>query len=313
MRLWGSCLLGVVLFLSSCRTPSSSPTAPEYNGSWHQFGSTNGLIVTSLMVANSGSALLAGSYGQGVYRSTAGGTDMVPVNSGLINSLILSMTSNTTTIFAGTNGAGVYRSLDNGTSWQPANSNLTTDTVLALYASGTVLFAGTAHGGVYRSADNGITWLRVNTGIGNWSVQSIVAYDTIVLAGTSRGIFSSPDSGTSWNEIGPTNVSVLAFVTLGKNIFAGTEGDGVLLSTDAGVTWNPAGLSNSTVRALAGRGNDLFAGTPNGVLLSTNSGTTWIPNNTGFFVNAVAVDSTNVYAGTEGNGVWYMPLSDLPQ
>jgi ligand-binding sensor domain-containing protein len=53
---------------------------------------------------------------------------------------------------------------------------------------------------------------------------------------------------------------------------------------------------------------NLFVGTNNGVYLSTNNGTSWAAVNNGLSnleVHALAVNGTNLFAGTNGGGVFF--------
>jgi hypothetical protein len=68
----------------------------------------------------------------------------------------------------------------------------------------------------------------------------------------------------------------------------------------------------STVAVL---GTNLFAGIYLGsVFLSTNNGTSWTAVDSGLTntsVNALAASGTNLFAGTDGSGVWRRPLSEM--
>ena len=70
--------------------------------------------------------LFAGSYGDGVFRSSDNGDNWIQVNNGLTAPFLLSFTANSSGgIFAGTYfGGGVFRSADNGDSWTPVNIDL---------------------------------------------------------------------------------------------------------------------------------------------------------------------------------------------
>lgn len=65
-------------------------------------------------------------------------------------------------------------------------------------------------------------------------------------------------------------------------------------------------VSNST-NGLVSIGSDLYAGTHNGMFLSTDYGANWTTINTGlstFFINAVGVSGTNVFAATQSSGMY---------
>ena len=62
-------------------------------------------------------------------------------------------------------------------------------------------------------------------------------------------------------------------------------------------------------------GSSVFAGTYFGVCLSTNNGVSWVPVNTGLpgeGACVLAASETDLYAGgTDGQGVWRRPLSEM--
>ena len=82
--------------------------------------------------------------------------------------------------------------------------------------------------------------------------------------------------------------TVTCIATSGTNIFVGTGGisggSGIFLSVDNGSTWIPVnnGLTDNNVLSLALNGTNIFAGTVNnGVFLSTNNGANWTAVNNG--------------------------------
>jgi hypothetical protein len=71
-------------------------------------------------------------------------------------------------------------------------------------------------------------------------------------------------------------------------------------------------LTNSRVWALAVSGTNLFAGTEeNGVFLSTNSGTSWTAVGlANSLVHSLVVNGTTLFAGTSTD-LWHRPLSEM--
>jgi photosystem II stability/assembly factor-like uncharacterized protein len=152
----------------------------------------------------------------------------------------------------------------------------------------------------WKSTDSGHTWscLREGArvwgpggGIGYWSYPQVQAF-----AVTSQGsslyailggvLYSSPDGGVTWPEIGPINAWVLDFQVDPGNpsVLYIATGTGVLRSTDSGRTWRLlrqgfAARREIRVASLAidpARTATLYAATAYGeVYKSTNSGETW--------------------------------------
>ncbi len=240
-----------------------------------------------------------------------------------------------TNLFVGTRALGVILSMDAGASWTPVNSGLKTTSglintsVCALVCSGTNIFAGLDGGGVFLSTNNGSSWIAVNSGLTDTSVYALAAIGDNLFAGSYNGdIFLSTNDGKSWNQVNNgwpliSNVNVLT--ASGNNLFAGTwtkylgtDGSisgGAFLSTDFGTTWTqvlgPQPVVTFgpviSVDAIAIMGTNIFAGTSNGVYLSTDD-TSWTAVNSGLPTNDppsnFAVSETNIFGGTQGNGVF---------
>lgn len=143
---------------------------------------------------------------------------------------------------------------------------------------------------------------------GNIQIRSLlVALDGTLYAGTEgEGIFRFDNSDSSWINVGLKNTNIIwALATSGTTIYAGSEGDGVFLSKDEGNTWVNVGLTNIEVRSLLVSGNMIYAGTMSGIYRRLdNDNSAWV--NIGLTkVLSMAISDTTIYAGTEGDGVFY--------
>ncbi|NOT63532.1 MAG: hypothetical protein HOP19_25250, partial [Acidobacteria bacterium] len=87
----------------------------------------NGLDSGVSFLAASGTTIFAGTYGDGVFRSTDGGVNWTAVNTGLTNKSVWALTTIGTNVFAGTEGGGVFRSTDSGANWTEVNTGLPRD------------------------------------------------------------------------------------------------------------------------------------------------------------------------------------------
>jgi len=232
-------------------------------------------------LAVSDNSIFAGTFGEGIFRSTNNGTSWTALDSGLGDSDVQCLAVNGKNIFAGTPG-GVFLSTNNGTSWTAETTglpgNITFYDVYCLAVSGNNIFAGTYDGGVFLSTNNGKSWTAVNSGL------------------TIEGI------------------SVNCLTVSGNSIFAGTEG-GVFLSTNNGTSWTGLGSSGpSEVNALAVSGNNIFAGNHIGIWLLTNNGPYWTLVDSGLtdaYCWSLAVRGDTLFAGTDRTGVWYRPIPEM--
>ncbi len=177
--------------------------------------------------------LYAGTSGDGVFKSTDGGTTWRAVNTGLDPRrccFALAIDPQTpTTLYASTDG-GVFKSTDGGESWGGVNTGLTNPFARALAIdpqTPATLYVSTG-GGVFKSTDGG----------GNWRSVLVLSPGTFVLAlaidpqtpmtvyagtidatttGSGHGVFKSTDGGESWSAVntGLSNQAVLALAVEG--------------------------------------------------------------------------------------------------
>ena len=151
-------------------------------------------------------------------------------------------------------------------------------------------------------------WIPTNGPYGG-SITCFAVDSTTIFAGTyNGGVFQSTNNGQSWTatKAGLVNTNIRVLATDGMNLFAGTEGSyggGFFVSTNNGASWNASGLAPSGVYVLAISGKNLFAGA-NGLFLSTNNGTSWDTVLPSTNITALAVDSSNLFAGAAYGGVY---------
>ena len=203
--------------------------------------------------------LYAGTYGNGLYRSTDGGLNWSPANGAMRTNYVEALAvGQSSTLLAGTLGGGVYRSADNAGTWTPSDTGLDIAVVTSLLADpappGTVYAA--AFDGVYRSADGGGTWLAVNNGLPIAPVSALASRPgsprTLLAATLGGGVWKSTDGGGTWisSAQGLTDsfISSLAVdPSSSLTLYAGTSHSGtssqrVFKSTDGGATWTQTSL-----------------------------------------------------------------------
>jgi photosystem II stability/assembly factor-like uncharacterized protein len=271
------------------------------------------------------------------FKSTDRGANWSAVNKGLNQyAAILSLAldpQNPETVYAGANGGGVYKSIDGGANWNAANNGLA-DSAIDILAidpqSPETLYAAGHQSGVYKSTNGGASWSRINSGFATQSITALAINPlepAILYAGAlQNGVYKSTNGGGSWTQassgLNATTILALVLNPLDPDIlYAGDYGNGVFKSTDGGASWIPvnAGLSEQYVTSLAinpSNTDTVYAGTYGGLVFrSTDGGATWaslsmgLPGNIN--IEMLAVDPTdprNIYAGTNGRGLWaYKP------
>ena len=273
--------------------------------------------------------LYAGTYGNGIYRSTDGGSNWSSAGSGMRTTYVSALAFEASaTLVAATFGGGVYRSEDGGDTWSPSSAGLDAGIAHALLsdpaAPGTVYAA--LSDGLYRSADGGGTWQAVNNGLPIAPVSALASRPgsprTLLAATLGGGIFKSTDGATwSASSQGLADSSISSLVvdpTNPQTLYAGTDHSGtasqrLFKSTDGGGTWTQTSLdarqfSLTYLSVNPGNASQVIAGSENviGYYQSLDAGTTWSVVTTDAAcggVNAIffaPAGSTMFLAGTAG-------------
>ncbi len=179
-------------------------------------------------------------------------------------------------------------------------------------AGRTNLFAGSQNS-VFHSTNGGISWTEVSTVVPFNQIRSLaVSPDSSgnLFAGTDDGIFRSTDNGTNWIRLGFKSKSILSIAHFGAMLFAGSTSGSIWFSTNNGTSWKwETLLTGYGVWAFAMVGENYFIGTGGGISRSKkiNESLLWYEINNGLTsksVKTLAVLDTNIFAGTEGGGVF---------
>jgi photosystem II stability/assembly factor-like uncharacterized protein len=277
--------------------------------------------------------IYAGTYAEGVYRSTNGGRLWQPAaNAGLAARQFVWVWANPRNpaqIYAQSLGQ-LFRSLDGGATW----SDFATD-IQPPYALGWVefdrrnphiLYVG-GNAGVFRSQDDGATWSRFKLDV---LAHNMLAVDArTLLVGAQYGLFRSTDAGRTWRSVLDDSIPPLDNdFYVGRNIlwmksdpadprtiYARADdyvvhfGSGfsyLVRSTDGGATWHPLRLFD-VVEIEPGHPRTLYAADADRVFKSLNGGDTWQP--LGALPHATDLEADprapgTLYAGTTQQGVY---------
>ncbi len=282
---------------------------------WERIGLPTEYISSLVLIGNT---ILAGTQGDGIFRSTNNGNNWIPSSNGLPFESIGSMAFNGSYVFAGLRGfssieGGIYKSSNNGLNW--VYTGLSNVAIDAVAASGNNVFAGDVFD-LYKSINGGDNWVQTSY---NHGVNSILIKGDTILVGRS-GVYISFDNGSTWSQTSLTaNIACLAMN--GNSIYAGAIGAnaGIYKSTNNGANWSLLGLSGYRIQSILIDGSNIFAGVSgsnyNGVYLTTNDGVTWIEKNQGFNqipgVTELLIAGNDIFAGTSYFSVWHRSLSEI--
>jgi hypothetical protein len=277
-------------------------------------GPDGGKIVSMAVDPTNPDTVYAGTWGAGVFKTTNGGEQWYPINTGLGNSFIWSLAVNPlqpNIVYAGTDRDKLYKSLNGGSSWFQSSGGIQEkaivyDIVIDPTNSDRVYIAtrGISNNGgppwngvVYRSSDGGASWLvSLNDVPGPW--QQDWAYglainptspNIIFAAMHEYGIVRSDDYGYNWTSAndGVSDWSARDIVIdVNHNPFYGYagfwHGSGVFKSIDGGSTWASTKDPLTGVKILRisldrSQADTIYLATQSyhGILKSTNGGNTW--------------------------------------
>jgi hypothetical protein len=143
-------------------------------------------------IAGRSGLILAGTNGNGMFKSTDGGSTWFPVTAGLVTANFRAMEMKGSTFFAaGGIGTGIYRSIDGGTSWVLLTGGLEGAGTFRGFAANAQLIVAAGFGsGVFYSTDNGDHWIKLNDGLGDLTLFDVELTPTHLVAATNtHGVF----------------------------------------------------------------------------------------------------------------------------
>jgi hypothetical protein len=250
-----------------------------------------------------GSALYAGSWGQGVVVSYDRGRSWTTWNRGDAPDAVNGIAFDGPLMYAITDGYGFYRYVGG---WTPSNTGLGTDvdlqlTAIAVERSGRV-WVSSRMGNVYRSDDHGRTWSDGGLGHGG----GVYGPTPLALRGSRLYVGSlgvSLHTATGWVSRSrglPAYAQVDALAGNGPTLYAAVSQAGVYRSTDGGLHWRFTGLHADTVPALIDHGGIVDVGLEDGRVLETQDGVHWRQRGATLPSPAAALawDGVTLYAAT---------------
>ena len=118
-------------------------------------------------------------------------------------------------------------------------------------------------------------WVQTNGPIGGQAFF-VAASGSNVYTGTWGGLNISTNNGLIWNHIPNFDFyNPFSYAINGAINFLGSNG--VYISTNNGWNWAQTSLNNQFIQSLAVNGTNVYAGTyDSGVYVSTNNGQNWI-------------------------------------
>ena len=153
-------------------------------------------------VANDGTNFYAGTASNGIYLSTNNGANWSPLNSGISQESITSITLNESKIYAGTAHNGIFNSSNNGINWFSIQSSWSSSEYLfSIALNKSNLYAATEKGEVYQTSDDGSSWQTLDWGTSGWTINGFVFSDNNIFIVSNGSVYFSRDDGKNWRII----------------------------------------------------------------------------------------------------------------
>lgn len=235
-----------------------------------------------------------GSYSDGIYTSTNGGTDWRPLKYMYKPVSITISEDPPGNIYVGS--ADVYESPDHGTTWNELSDSLKDLDVHSLthltLDSGIRLIAGTEDGIYYYTRDSNAYW-KQSANLKNAKVRVMASdilqnrlWGAMTGLGKSSGIYTSHDGGVTWqlSEYLYDIADIIVNPHNGNTVYVADTNTGVRATHNAGINWQLLNDGINNAYCIAQTPSDttrLYAGTASGiyVLKLTTSSTSRIQKN----------------------------------
>lgn len=286
---------------------------------WTQSLTGSGQIWGISVCTSNQQVVYAASNSAGIYKTTNGGLNWAPMNSGLLSTtlqVVAVAPSNPDIVYCGTgplgSNAGVYRSSNGGANWTAVNTGIVdtlginglavspTDPNTVFVAVWNASNFTNSINGLYKTTNGGTTWVPSNTGMGTNKNTITLAINplnaNVIYAGTSflvpnppgtgpTFIYKSVNGGTSWTSMSsglPTGTTDINPI---RDISISTLDTAVVM---AGLFFNTATANG-------------------GVYLTTNGGLNWVQRISGLpSTQATLIRSCLIRPGT--NSEFYIGM-----
>jgi photosystem II stability/assembly factor-like uncharacterized protein len=284
-------------------------------------------------------------YGDGVYKSTDGGstwTKIATTSYGKYFTSVVINPVNPSIVYIAGSG-GVYRSNNGGTTWTYTYSNTYANSLVMDPTNPDVLYAATGYYNsniIRKTTNGGGSWATLINGLppsgaGRTALAISASNSNVLYASITNnsnygllGLYRTTDAGATWtlqnsttNYLGsqgwydnvvtvhPTNPNMV-FVG-GIDIYNSTDGGVTLNQKTVWYTTSSTNMSHADIHFLGYYGTVLYCGSDGGVYKSANDATNWSDLNATISTlqyQSADYDPTNlqrIYGGTQDNDKEY--------
>lgn len=285
---------------------------------WNKVNNGLGNLKVRSLLALDSVTLLAGTEGNGLYKTTDKGASWSNVMS---SGVIIGLVKAGSRIFMLSQSAGVYVSNDNGNTWSDFNDvstlNIGSSDKIAYNSASDALLVSNANG-LFLHADASTAALASYTAVqaglpARTTIRGISSTTSGWYLATDQGVYTSPLATVSWNAAnnGLPATDVTAIVAAQNRLIAGVSGLGLFRAVAGTHSWSVlnTNFNNPVTRAMTAGGDSLVVSvTDDGVFVSTDLAATYHRANNGLtdslHVNDIIAADTCLLAATENGGVF---------
>ncbi len=187
------------------------------NDNWTELGPTSwnatsgwnpgvGRITAIAVDETNTDTMIIGANTGGVWKSTNGGQDWMPLNDNFTNlsvySVAIDPTDSNTYYFGSTSGM-IFKSEDAGATWTLLAdiSNSLINKILINPTDSNMIFASSENAGTYRTTDGGSNWDQVTTDPNSFDIE-FKPGDLSVVYASGIGFHKSIDGGATFTQVG---------------------------------------------------------------------------------------------------------------
>ena len=297
-----------------------------YTGSdryWKKINNGLGSLKIRSLLALDSLTLLAGTDGEGLYKTTNKGVSWSKVTNAAFNTAVITslVKAGNTRVFVAVRENGVFFSENSGDTWNDFNDvntlNIAGTSALS-FNQGTNELSVINTNGIFRTAVAAsapvAAYTSITTGIpAATAIRSISNNGSVWFLGTDKGVFLTLSTPINWTAVntGIPTLNVNAVVALQNTLVAGTNGEGIFKASVANPSWaaNNFGFNNLATYAMVCKGEALIiAATEKGVYVSKDLANSYKRSNKGLTdslnVNDLAFYGTKLLAATKSGGVF---------
>lgn len=280
------------------------------NISWAQWHQTNGPLCGLISCfATKDSAIYAGVFEGGIYKSVDAGNSWTSLNVDIPKPDINAIIIHNNKIFAGSyTSSGIYKSDDNGLTWNACNGGLNIYYINCFASKDSMLVAGTLQNGILISTDDGANWIHASAGLSDSNITALKFIGNKLYCGNgSNGIFTFNLNNHTWSNTGLSGEYLYSINEVDSAIFVGTS-SGIYKSVDNGSSWNIFSNSIISATSIFKYHTTLFVNSySSGLFKSSDDGLTWQSQNNGLDsarINTVFLKDSIIYIAVGNYGIY---------